>query len=302
MSLINGIFRELYWPICRAYSRHLGDRPADGLLRCLCSLQFLRVQGFWPNFVHPHRFSEKSWSSMLHKRDPLLTLISDKLRVRDFVAEKAGSEYLIQLLWSGDKPEEIPFDELPAKFVIKANHGCQYNIIVTDKNKLNRANTILQLKKWLGKNFGQDTFLGIAWAYKNIKPAIVIESFIEENGKSPTDYKFWCFSGRVECVILYLDRSETLSAKALNRNFEPIELRFNVREYQGKCQRPVNFDKMIQVAESLAKGFDFVRVDLYNLQGRILFGELTLYHGGVTYQFLPASQDYFFGEKWKRVI
>jgi hypothetical protein len=257
------------------------------------------MQGFWPDFVHPHSFSEKNWSRMLHNRNPKLTLLSDKLLVRDYVAEKVGSEYLIPLLWVGDDPNAIPFDILPSKFVIKANHGCGYNIFVSDKTQLNEEKAKMKLGKWLGENFCQDKYLGTEWAYKNIKPTIVIESFIEENGKAPTDYKFWCFSGRVECIILYFDRFENISIKTFNRNFEPIELRFAVPEYHGKYHCPLNLDEMIKVAESLAKGFDFVRVDLYNHQGSILFGELTFYHGGTSYKFLPASQDYFFGDKWQ---
>ena len=148
---------------------------------------------------------------MLHERDPLFTLISDKLRVRDYIAEKVGNEYLVPLLWTGENPEEIPFDELPMKYVIKTNHGCGYNIIVKDKTQLNQAEVKLTLKKWMSENFGQDTFLGIAWGYNNIKPAIIIESFMEENGKAPVDYKCWCFSGRIEFISLHFDRFDTHS-------------------------------------------------------------------------------------------
>jgi len=298
---INVLFKYIYWPICRAYSRYIvGDRPADPLYSFLCSVQFRLTHRFWPNFARPRRFSEKLWSLMLFERDPRMTMLTDKLLVRDYVAAKAGSEYLIPLLWSGEKPEEIPFDQLPINFVIKANHGCGYNIFVKDKTQLDRAITVLKLKRWLNENFCSEKYLGTEWAYKNIKPTIIIEKFIEQNGKLPADYKFWCFSGRVECVILYQDRFENLTAKILDRDFNPIELRFNVPEYSGVCQRPKNYGSMVQLAESLANGFGFVRVDLYNVEGKILFGELTFYHGGVSYEFRPASQDYFFGEKWKQ--
>ncbi len=257
------IYDICYWRYCRFYSRHfVKDKPADAILRLLCSLPFFILQRFWPSFVRPRRFSEKT-------------------------------------LWSGDRPEEIPFDKLPSRFVIKANHGAGYNIIVRDKTQLNQEAARHQLKQWLAQNYCQDKFLGIEWAYRDIKPSIIIESFIEENGKLPTDYKFFCFSGRVERVVLYFDRFEKLAAKAFDRNFEPSELRFNVPEYAGEPKRPPNFDKMIEVAESLAEGFRFIRVDMYNLDGRILFGELTFYHGGTGYVFRPERQDYALGEKWK---
>ena len=124
MNLTSGLFKVLHWPICRAYARHfVGDKPADALFRSLCSLQFWRVHRYWPNFVEPRSFSEKLWSRMLHERDPMFTLISDKLRVRDYVANKVGPDYLIPLLWTGENAEQIPFGQLPSKFVIKTNHG-----------------------------------------------------------------------------------------------------------------------------------------------------------------------------------
>ncbi|WP_446788318.1 ATP-grasp fold amidoligase family protein [Macellibacteroides fermentans] len=94
---------------------------------------------FWPNFVKPRRFSEKLWSRQLHERSPKLTMISDKLLVRDYAASKVGVNYLVPLLWLGGNPEKIPFDELPNKFVIKTNHGCGYNIIVFDNSKISLA-------------------------------------------------------------------------------------------------------------------------------------------------------------------
>lgn len=271
MNPINGLFKVLYWPICRAYTRHLGDRPADAFLRGLCSLQFWRVHRFWPNFMHPRRFSEKVWSLQLHVRDPRLTMVSDKFRVRDYVAGKIGNEYLIPLLWNGDNPEDIPFDELPLKFVLKTNHGCAHNIIANDSKQLDRGKIKRQLKKWLRTNFGNNKALGIAWGYRNIKPHIMIESFLEDNKKVPVDYKFWCFSGRVECITLHFDRFEKHSTLCFDRNFEPGGLQFDLPLYGGEYKRPSNYETMVRVAESLAEGFDFMRVDLYNVGGGNLF-------------------------------
>ena len=299
MNPISGLLKVLYWPLCRSYSRHLGDRPADAILRTLCTLQFWTMNGYWPNFVHPLTFSEKVWSRMLHDRDPQLTVLNDKLRVRDFVTAKLGTDNLIPLLWSGDNPEEIPFDELPLKFVIKTNHGCEYNIIVKDKTQLNHAKVKRQLRKWLGENFGQDTFLGIAWGYKNIKPVIIIESFIEDKGKPPVDYKCWCFSGRIEFISLHFDRFENHVTLSFDRNFEPGGLNFGFPLYNKEYERPSNHEEIIRVAESLAKEFGFMRVDLYNVENRIYVSELTPYPGGVSINFEPKSLDYALGEKWK---
>jgi len=250
--------------------------------------------------VKPHRFSEKVWHRLLFERDPILVSISDKYRVRDYVTSKVGSNYLIPLIWHGDSPEEIPFDELPKKFVIKANHGCAYNIIVNDKTKLDRGIAKRQLRKWLNENFGQDTFLGIAWGYKNIKPHIIIETFLEENGKVPVDYKFFCFSGRVEFFKIDFGRFEDHSTKYFDRDLNGLDLvEVGLKLYKGEIDIPDNFEDMIRVAVSLSKGFDFIRVDLYNSNKNIYFSELTPYPGGVSDKFEPDSFDYIFGDKWK---
>jgi hypothetical protein len=171
MKLTSGIWRLLYWPICRGYERHiLGDKPADPVIRFLCGLYFLKAHGYWPHFNSPRSLMEKVWNRMLFDRDPKWTMFSDRLRARDYVANKVGGEYLVPLLWTGDKPEEIPFDKLPLKFVIKTNHGCGYNIFVRDKTQLGQTRAKRQLKKWLGENFCEDKFLGTEWGYKNIRP------------------------------------------------------------------------------------------------------------------------------------
>ncbi len=300
MNLISRLFKLTYWPICRSYARYLGDRPADALFRCMCGLPFWKVHRYWPDFMHPRRFSEKVWSRMLFDRAPQWTLLSDKLRVRDYVASKVGIEYLVPLLWQGNNPAEIPFEKLPLKFVIKATHGCAYNIIVADKAQINPRKIRVQMAQWLSQNYCKDTYVGLEWGYKNIKPCIIIESFIEENGKPPVDYKFWCFSGRVEYLSLHFDRFEKHATRSFDRDFEPSEFGFELAPYIGKCPRPSNYQEMLQVAESLAGEFDFMRVDLYNVGSKIYFGELTVYPGGGFARFLPPRMDFVLGGKWRK--
>jgi hypothetical protein len=226
-------------------------------------------------------------------------LISDKFRVRDYVTNKIGSDYLIPIIWSGQNPEEIPFDEFPEKFVIKTNHGCSYNILVNDKMSLDREKAKEQLKRWLRINFAQDTFIGIAWGYKNIKPCIFIETFIEENGKPPVDYKFYCFEGRMEVVTVHFDRFVDHKTRSFDRDFHPHEFRYNFKQWSGEFERPRNFKSMVELAELLAKDFNFMRVDLYSVENVIYFSELTPYPGGVATKFLPERQDDILGKKWQ---
>lgn len=302
MKLISGAFRMLYWPLCRAYATYLGDRPSDIIFRHLCALQYWKEYGRWPDFVRPRRFSEKVWSRQLHERDPRIMMISDKFRVRDYVAEKVGIDYLVPLLWDGERPEDIPFDELPLQFVIKTNHGCGYNIIVNERTGLDYKITIKQLKKWMNENFGREKYLGIAWAYRNITPHIIIEEFVGEQGRVPVDYKFFCFSGRMEFFKIDFDRFANHSTLFFDKELRMLDVvEVGFERYQGNIVLPVGFGDMVAVAEVLANEFDFMRVDLFNVGGRIFFGELTAYPGGIFQKLMPERFDYEFGEKWRLV-
>ena len=300
MDFVNALSKRLYWPLCRAYARHLDDQPADALLRLLCSLEFYRVYGFWPNLVKPRRFSEKVWSRQLHDRDPRLTLVSDKWRVRDYVARTVGEKLLVPLVWHGSTPEEIPFDELPGRFVIKANHGCDYNIIVKNGAQLDRVEVVARLKSWMSENFGQDAGLGIAWGYTNITPHIIIENFLGHCDDAPEDFKLFCFSGRVEFFKIDFDRFGDHATRYFNRELESLDLvEAGLTMRQGRIDIPENIAELIQVAESLSKGFDFIRVDLYNVDGKIYFGELTAYPGGISDRFEPCHYDTVLGDRWR---
>lgn len=293
--------RFLNQPICRAYAKHSMARnePANRLMTFLVSLPFLMEHYYWPHFRNPRSFSEKVFARMLFDRNPKWRMTTDKLLVREYVADKLGREFLIPMIWRGDRPEEIPFSELPSKFVIKTNHGCGYNIIVKEGDHLDQADAIIRLKKWLRENFCQDKFLGIEWVYKDIRPKIFIETFLDDNGRVPLDYKFFCFSGRVEFILMTFDRHEDPFEKHFDRDFTPLDLWNGCRQYPGRVDRPKNFAQMLDVAEKLAGGFDFIRVDLYNVDGQIFFGELTSYPGGGLARFIPREYDFVFGKKWK---
>lgn len=300
MDLLIGFYKRLYWPICRVYAKYIiRNKPSDNTLKNLCSIQFYKVNHYWPNFVKPTRFSEKIWYRMLFERKNIYTALSDKLISRKYVSDKIGDEFLIPLLWTGDDPEKIPFEKLPSKFVIKTNHGAGYNILVNNKTQIDLARTKAKLKKWLNENFCNDKYLGIAWGYKNIKSSIMIEEFIEENGKVPTDYKFWCFSGRVECISLHFDRFEKHSTMTLDRDFKPYEFHFPLPLFEGFWKRPLNYETMVEKAEKLAEGMDFVRIDFYNIDNKIYFGEFTFYPGGVSVKFDPPEADYHMGKLWQ---
>lgn len=297
---ISKLHEILYWPICRMYARYIvKDNPADSIYRALCAYHYWRLHRTRPDFITPKRFSEKLWSRMLYDRSSISTIVNDKFQVRKYLEARGMGKYLIPLLWIGEDPHQIPFDELPEKFVIKTNHGCGYNIIVKDKIHFDREKTVRKLKKWLGENACLDKYLGTEWGYKNIKPYIIIESYIGVNGKVPLDYKFWCFSGTVEFITVHFDRFEKHTVRTFNGNFEPINIDKMVPVYSGDFHLPTNYREMIQVAESLSEEFAFIRVDLYNVNERIYFGEFSYYPGGVQMKFESREVDNELGKKWK---
>jgi hypothetical protein len=268
-------------------------------MRGMVSLFFRWIHGYWPRFINPRSFSEKIWHRMLFDRDPRLTLFSDKLRVREYVSQRAGERYLIPLLWQGTNPEQIPFDVLPSRFVIKATHGCGYNILVRDKSKLEQASTILQFKKWLREDYGSGVYVGVQWGYRNIVPSIVVEEFLGSVGSTPWDYKIYCFSGRALFVEIHMDRFGNHVARMLDRDFNPVDLCVSSIAFQGTVPTPENKEELIQVAEALAEGLDFMRVDLYAIDGRVYFGEMTCYQGGGCNRFGDREGDFWLGQKWQ---
>lgn len=303
MSLTQILSEKLLFAPSRIYACHvLGDKPADAIIQFVNKIDFWVVHKYWPNFRNPRSFSEKVISRMLFDRNPLFTMISDKLRVRDYVSQELGSKYLIPLLWHGDNPEEIPFHALPSTFVIKANHGCGYNIIVKDKKTVNQPEIVLKLKKWLNENFCTDKWLGTEWAYKNIKRQILVESYIGDNGTVPVDYKFFCYSGRAEFIQLSFDRFGKQSERMLDIDFNTLDFYNGVNIYKGKVVKPDNYETMVKVAESLASNFDFIRVDLYDVAGKIYFGEMTCYPAGGRARFVPIKYDFVYGEKWTPLL
>jgi hypothetical protein len=216
-------------PACRFYARQAmaGNSPSRFMM-LLIRFEFLMVHHYWPRLRKPRSFSEKIWSRMLFDRDPRWVLISDKLRMRTYVAEKVGSEYLVPLLWSDMDPTRIPWETLPSKFVIKASHGCGYNLIVRDKRQLEREPVRRQLNKWLHANYGETSGLGTEWCYRHIPPALVVEEFLEEDNRSALDYKFWCFSGRAECFTVHSNRHEMHVTRTFDREFKPYKFPFHL--------------------------------------------------------------------------
>ncbi len=247
----------------------------------------------------PKEFNEKIQWLKAYYRPPILTQLVDKYCVRDFVEERVGSRYLNTLYNVYYKASDVDFDQLPDQFVIKGAHGYNFNLLVPDKSKLNRLRAKLLMRKWLSKN--QYYRGGLEWAYKDVKPKIIAEEFLIEEGKpSISDFKYFFFNGKPEFIQIDLDRSIDHVRSYVDMNWEPLEFdTIGIKRNKGPIEIPKNHEEMTRVATQLAKGFPFVRVDLYNLQGRIIFGEMTFYPTDGRMDFYPDHWNKLIGDYLK---
>ena len=243
---------------------------------------------------NPKDFTEKiAWYKVFYRPKSLNQLV-DKFAVRAFVEEKIGSQFLNTFYGVFDDVNEIKFDELPEKFVIKAKHTSGHNLIVRDKNKLNLDKTKKLLKKWLKIN--QYYRIGQEWAYKDVKPRIIIGKYLEQiDQKSLTDFKFYCFDGKAKFIDIHTDREDEHKQGSFDLNFE--RLPFGVSRFKQiyeSPEKPVNLKEMIECAEVLSEKLPFVRVDFYAIDGKTIFGEMTFYPSDGRKKFYP--------EKYNRII
>lgn len=232
------------------------------------------------NLENPKTFNEKLQWLKLYNRNPLYTKLVDKYKVRDYISEKIGEEYLIPLIGVWDDPDDIDFDSLPNQFVLKCNHNSGLGMyICKDKKNID----VQKVKKELRKGLKQDYYLtGREWPYKNVPRKVIAEKYMvnDSNTDEFTDYKFFCFNGYVDCVMVCLDRSSG------NPKFYFFDKDWNFKRYDQlgltmpedfTIDKPKCIDEMFEIASELSKGIPYVRVDLYQSYNKIFFGELTFY-------------------------
>ena len=252
---------------------------------------YKRIIGKKLNLKNPQTLNEKGmWLKLnTYYNHPLITECCDKYLVRNYIKRAGCEEILNRLLGVWDSPDEIDFDILPNKFVLKCNHGAGYNLIVDNKSKLNIVEIKKQLAKWLKEDYWK---LYAETQYKFIQKKIICEQYIEtENSDWPNDYKFFCINGRCDCVMICKERKTGVPKfyyfdRALKYHPEYFYITPTEEEkiLPEEILFPQNIEEMFRFAEKLAKPFPFVRVDLYNEKGKIIFGELTfLSCGGIDY-------------------
>ncbi len=248
------------------------------------------------NLENPVEFNEKIQWLKLYYHVPLLTQLADKYAVRDYVSKKIGEQYLNELLGVYDDVSAVNFDKFPSQFVLKGTHGSSTNIIVKDKSKLNIDKAKKELNKWMKHD--QYKKVGFEWAYKNIKPRIICEAYLEEEkGEGLIDYKFHCFNGIPKFVYFSVDKDTYKSYYFYDMNLEKAafskKLKTSVEE---KFVLPKNFDKMTNLAKILADILPYVRVDFYTIKGEIIFGEMTFYPSDGRLDFYPDKYNKIIGD------
>ena len=262
--------------------------------KTMVKLQYRIKTGRKLNLKNPQRFTEKLQWYKLYYRNPIMHQCVDKYEVRKYVESKGLKSILNELYGVYDKPEDIDFEKLPDKFVIKttAGSGGQNILICDDKSKLDIEETKKKLKYWLKlnpkKSFGRE------WAYEGTKNRIIVEKLLEPSNKDLVDYKFFCFNGK--CQYLYIISNRKLGESAelgiYDKSFNKIDAyRCDEKKQINKFDKPKNFDKMIKYAEKLSNEFPHVRVDFYNIDGTIYFGEMTFYDGSGYMKYDPDEFD-----------
>lgn len=237
---------------------------------------------------NPKTYSEKINWLKVYDHNPLYTTLVDKYEVRNYVKERIGEEYLFPLLGVWNNVNEIDFDKLPEKFVLKCTHDFGSVIIVEDKKLMNVRLIKKQLNAQLKYNF---YYRGREWAYKNVKPRVIAEKFMEDGNKRLIDYKFFCFNGRVEFMFIATGRGLDLRFDFFTRDFKHINTTNGVPNADITPNKPESYEEMIIIAEKLANGINNVRVDLYDIDNKVYFSELTFYHNGGMVAFEPYEMD-----------
>lgn len=238
------------------------------------------------DLANPRTFNQKVQWMKLYDNTPLKTKLSDKYAVREWISSTIGEEYLIPIIGVWDSFDEIDFDSFPNQFVLKANHGSGWNIIVKDKADFNKEKAQEQFHIWLGKNYAYE---GFELHYKSIIPKIIAEQYIKSDDLY--DYKFICLDEKPRYVCVYSQRFYDMRENIFDMewNEQPVEMDYKCSE--TNIPKPRNFERMKQLAEKLCKGFSLVRIDFYNIDGRIYFGEMTFTPGNGKLRMEPKEFD-----------
>ena len=267
------------------------------LFRFLPDKQYLKLVyrvkvGKKLNLKHPKGFNEKLQWLKIYRKHPEYTDLSDKIKVRDHVAKIIGEGHTFPLLGAWERFEDIPFDTLPDRFVLKCSHDSGSVRIIRDKSSLTDSELKKMKKFYRGRMKLNPYLVGREYPYKNVKPYIIAEPLIEpKNGSGLNDYKFFCFDGKPKIMFVATDRSTDVKFDFFDMDFNHLDIYNCHPNADHPIEKPATFEQMKQIAEKLSQGMKTVRVDLYEIDGKIYFGEYTFFHAGGFYLFSPEEWE-----------
>jgi hypothetical protein len=271
-----------------------------GLHNLLSDRQYAKIRyrfevGRPLNLENPKAFTEKIQYLKLKDRYKLRQVAANRLKVREYVASRAGSHLLIPLHLVTEQFTRSDWDSLPEQFVLKANHGCGMVELVTEKSLRSYEEIHKVVKQWQQYDYAS---FGREWVYRDVPRTILAEELLLNNNEEiPKDYKFFCFHGKVELIKVDIGRYDEQRRNLYDRDFNLLDLFALYPNHPRAVVKPDNLDRMIEVAESLSEEFNFIRVDLYSIGERIYFGELTNFPGNGFVPFQPDSFDFELGKK-----
>jgi len=263
---------------------------------------YRKVTGKKPDLKHPKTLNEKICWLKLYDRTPLHTKCADKYAVREYISQQIGEDYLVPLLYHSNNPEDINDATIPSvPCIIKTNHDSGGGIMVYDKSKIDWKNVHSVLKKRMKTNY---YLRSREWQYKHIEPIIIVEELLQDkNGNTPSDLKLHVINGKVNMIQVDMGRgTENHYRNWYDKNWKREPYKWSSPKGNGKytdpsdedAEKPATLKKMIALSEVLAKPFDYVRIDWYDVDGKLYFGEITFHHDGGYQPILP--------EKWDRIL
>jgi len=243
---------------------------------------------------NPKTYNEKLQWLKLYDRNHEYVKMVDKATAKEYVANIIGDEYIIPTIGIYNYFDEIDFSKLPNQFVMKCTHDSGGLVICKDKNKLNISEARKKIEKCLNTNY---YYSGREWPYKEIKPRIIIEKYMEDKlEKDLKDYKFFCFNGKPELLFIAVDRPHDTKFNFYNIDFKKLPFKQHYENFERNVDKPKNFNKMVELSKKLSKNIPHVRVDFYEINGKVYFGELTFYHFSGFEKFEPEEWDYKLGD------
>lgn len=246
---------------------------------------------------NPKTYNEKLQWIKLFEHNPDKTTLSDKYLVREYVQDKIGEKYLVPLLGVWSNFDEIDFSKLPKRFVLKANHGCGYNFVVQNKDELDLKDAKEKFDKWITTNFA---YVNFELHYKDIKPLIIAEEYIENENEDLYDYKVWCFNGEPKYIMYLANRKKGLQMVFYDTEWNRMPFTYSVDVYEGEVPKPDNLEELLDISRKLSAGFNHVRVDFYRLNdGAYKFGEMTFTSAAGKAMWNPPEYDRILGDMFE---